>query len=222
MTKRFRTFSVLILAVLAALMAAVVPSLVEAPSAPRGILSKSHPGPVRLGDLLARVKTGAALPAVSGAAQRLVENANIVYVLKPGDHQAGVVGDSINAGKVHSLAFLLQFGALTGDAILSIYSGATAATKTTQETFRYRLADAVQGSATADTFGAWATSSALTLTAATYQNKMLVVEIDSDELTDGQNWCTLDLDSTASALNASVAAVCEPRIRANVIPTVIT
>ena len=162
-----------------------------------------------------------AMVPIAGGAGRFSENHSIIYVLKPADHQAGVVGDSIHGGKVHRIAFLIQFGSLTGDAVLSIYSGATAATKTTQETFRYRLADAVQGSDTADTFADWSTSSALTLTAATYQNRMLVVEIDMDELTAGQPWVTLDLDASASALNAAVAAVADPRYQAHDVPTVI-
>jgi hypothetical protein len=154
--------------------------------------------------------------------RRASETLSLPYILKPGDHQAGVDGDSVHMGRVFSLAFLIQFGALTGDAILSIYSGATNGTKTTQATFRYRLASAVQGSANGDQFAAWATSSALTLTAATYQNKLLVVEIDSADLADGQRWATLEFSSAASALNASVVAVGRPRHAANNPPTVIT
>jgi hypothetical protein len=152
---------------------------------------------------------------------RLSETKSLVYVRKPGDHQAGVDGDSLNMAKVYSIAFLLQFAAITGDAILKIFSGASAGTKTTAETFRYRLADADQGSALADNFGAWATSAALTLTAATYDNKLLVVELDSDQMTEGQPWATLELGAEASALNASIVAVGEPRFKAHDVPTII-
>ena len=152
---------------------------------------------------------------------RLSENKKIIYALKPGDHQAGADGDSFNAGKLHSFAFLIQAAVLTGDAVLKVYSGASDGTKTTAETFRYRLADADQGSAAADTFAAWSTSAALTLTAATYDNRLLVVEMDSDELTDGQPWVTLEISAAADAFNASVVAIGEPRIRAHDIPTVI-
>jgi hypothetical protein len=142
------------------------------------------------------------------------DGAHNVYVLKPGDHAAGVDGDSIHMGKLHTVRLLIQFGALTGNAILKMFSGATEGTKTTAETFRYALASAVQGGADGDKFGAWATSAALTLTAATYQNKLLVVEIDSDMPTVDQPWATLELGSEASALNAAVAAVGEARWKA--------
>lgn len=138
---------------------------------------------------------------------RLSEMHGIVYGLKPGDHQAGAVGDSILMESYRTVAFLIAFAAITGDAVLSIYSGASDGTKTTQETFNYRLADAAQAAAGADGYGNWATSTALTLTAATYQNKILLVEVDAQALTDGQPWVTLDLDAAASALNAAVVAI---------------
>lgn len=154
---------------------------------------------------------------------RLSERFNIVPVIEPQDHQsAGIDGDSINAGKLHSLAFLISFGQLTANSILTLYSGATAGTKTTAETFNYRLADAVVRTATADTFGAWATSAALTLTAATYEDKLLIVEIDPASLTDGQPWVTVEIDNTASELLVSAVAVCTPRYAGHDVPTVIS
>ena len=151
------------------------------------------------------------------------DGAHHVYVLKPGDHQAGVDGDSINMGLLHTLRFLIQFGALTGNAVLKIFSGATEGTKTTAEKFRHALASAAQGAADGDKFGTWTTGAAsLTLTAATYQNKLLVVEIDSDQLTVDQPWATLEFGSEASALNAAVAAIGESRYKAqDQTPTVI-
>ena len=90
------------------------------------------------------------------------EQASVVYVMKPGDHQAGVAGDSINMGKVSKVVYLLQTAAITGDTLLTVKSGATAGTETTSETFRYRLADGDQAAASADLFGDWATSTSLT------------------------------------------------------------
>lgn len=151
------------------------------------------------------------------------DGAHHVYVLKPGQHSAGVDGDSINMGKLHTVRFLIQFAVLTGNAILKVFSGATEGTKTTAENFRHALASAAQGAADGDKLGAWATGVAsLTLTAATYQNKLLVVEIDSDQMTDDQPWATLEFGSEATALNASVAAVGEARYKAqDQTPTVI-
>ena len=127
---------------------------------------------------------------------RLSEDGAIVYVLKPADHQAGVAGDSIDMGGVHSVSFIMACAGLTGDA-------------------------AVQGSATADTYSAWATSSSLTLTAATYQNKTTILEIDSAALTDGQPWLTLAISAAASAMTASVVAVGRARYSAHDAPTLI-
>lgn len=139
---------------------------------------------------------------------RLTQMVPPVYVLKPGtDYQAGIDGESINTKYSTHVAFLLQFGALTGDAVLSIYSGASDGTKTTQETFYYRLAEAAQGSASADVFGAESSGTTLTLTAATYQNKLLLVEIPVGTITDGQPWLTLNLSAAADALNASCVAM---------------
>jgi hypothetical protein len=134
----------------------------------------------------------------------LSETKSLIYVLKPGDHEAGVAGDSINMGLLNKVAYLVQFAAVTGDAVLTVKSGATAGTETTAETFRYRLADAAQAAAGADLFGDWATSSSLTLTAATYANKL-----------------TIAFSAAASALNASIVAVGEPRYKAHDGPTVI-
>ena len=62
---------------------------------------------------------------------RLSEDGTIVYVLKPADHQAGVSGDSIDMGGVHSVAFIMACAGLTGNAVLTIASGATAGAATT-------------------------------------------------------------------------------------------
>lgn len=143
---------------------------------------------------------------------RLSEMCGIVYVLKPGDHQAGIAGDSFTMKNYRHATFILQFAALTGDAVLTLKSGATAGTETTAETFNYRLADAVQGSDGADGFAAWATSSSLTLTAATYANKTLILEIDAADLTRDQPWLTLAFSAAADALNAAVIALlCEAK-----------
>ena len=153
---------------------------------------------------------------------RFSEEFGIVYGIKAADNQAGLDTDSINLGKGHNIVFLIAAGAITSDAVLKLYSGASDGTKTTAETFNYRLADAVQGSDTADTFGDWTTSAALTLTAATYQNRTLIIEVSFPELTQDQEWLTLEIGSEASAFNAAVLAILtEPRFSAHDMPTAI-
>ena len=149
------------------------------------------------------------------------ENNNIVYTLKPGDHQGGVDGDSVKFGGMERVVFLLMMAALTGDAILKFYSGVTDGAKTTALTFRYRLADGVQGAATGDSFGAWLTSAALTLTAATYANKMLLIEIEATEMTADHEFLTPEVSSAASAFNASIAMLGATKNRRLNVPSVI-
>lgn len=150
------------------------------------------------------------------------ENNNIVYTLKPGDHQGGVDGDSVNFGGMHRVCFLVMMAALTGSAILKFWSGATVGTKTTAITFRYRLADAVQGADSGDTFAAWATSAALTLTDGTYDNKMLLIEIEATEMEEDEPWLTPEIGSEASAFNASIAMLGATTNRQLNVPTAIS
>ena len=93
------------------------------------------------------------------------ETVTLIPLIESKDYgSVGIDTDSVNTGRLHSLIAVFTFGAITGNSVLKVYSGATAGTKTTAETFRYRLADAEQGVDDADNFGDWATSAALTLT----------------------------------------------------------
>lgn len=136
----------------------------------------------------------------------------IVHAIEPADKAgAGDDSDSINIGKLNWLTFVCAFGAITGNSVLKLYTGATAGTKTTAETFTYRLASGDFEAASADLYGTAATSAALTLTAGTYDHKTLIVEVDPATLTDGQPWVTLEFDATANPLNLAVIAIGEPR-----------
>lgn len=138
---------------------------------------------------------------------RLIQEKGIVFVLKPADHQAGVDGDSINLARAGHVTFLLQFGTIVGNAILKLFEGASDGAKTTAKTFKYYLTDAEHGAANADKFGAVAESAALTLTAATYDNKILAIEFAAEELTDGMQWVTLEVGAEADTLNLAAVAV---------------
>ena len=142
----------------------------------------------------------------------LAELLKVVNLIEPADHQAaGIDGDSINLGLIHQALIVITFGALTADSILTVNTGATEGTKTTAETFRYRLAGADLGTDGSDNFGAWATSAALTLTAATYDHRIVEVEVNSDEFTAAQPWLTINIDATATALFVGAVAVCRSR-----------
>ncbi len=140
---------------------------------------------------------------------RLSQENGIVFGFKPADHNAaGISADSVDTGKFSHIAYLLQFGELTGDAILTVKSGATDGVETTSETFYYRLAAAIQGATGADVYASETGVTTLTLTAATYENKELIVEVPVDELTADQPFLTLTLSNAATELFASCAIVC--------------
>lgn len=204
----------LMLAVMALALALLPAYLWQRPGRQRYTVAD---GPLSMADMR-RLRR---IPLVSGGSARLSERYKVVFVKKPADHGGAVMtGESINMGKLKRVLFIIQMGAITGNAALTLKSGATDGVQTTAETFRYRLADADQASADADTYGDWATSSSLTMTGTTYDNRTLLVEIDSDELTDGQPWLTLEA-SSITALNCAVVAIGEPAYEAHDVPTVI-
>lgn len=131
---------------------------------------------------------------------------------------------SINVGKAHEVCFLLNFGSITADDTLKVYTGAATATKTTAVAFKYRHAAADTTSALSDTFGAATavTSSGLTLTAATFDHKLLLVEVDSQAIDDDKPWVTLEVAGSATTQNCSALAIVRPRFASNSgTPTVI-
>ncbi len=153
---------------------------------------------------------------------RLAEQHKIVHILEAEDHNAGVDGDSVSLENYDHVTFIISFGELTGNAVLTINSGASAGTKTTPETFNYRACATDIKSAGGDLLAAETTSAALTLTAATYEDRFIVVEMDADEFTDGQQWITPALSSAASEIFASIIAILsKPRYAQNVPPTAI-
>ena len=154
---------------------------------------------------------------------RLCEETKIVPVLEPQDHQGGVDGDSVSLENYAHACFAILFGELTDDAVVKVWEGASAGTKTTALTFSYRATAIDFKSAGGDTLGTEATSAALSLVAADYEDRMLIIEIDDSELTQGLQWLTIEFGSQASELFVSVSAtLCKPRYAQAVPPTAIT
>jgi hypothetical protein len=154
---------------------------------------------------------------------RLCEQHKIVPCIEPEDHQAsGVDGDSVSLENYGHVTFVFTFGELTGNAVLTINSGASAGTKTTAETFNYRATAADLGAASGDALGTESTSAALTLTDATYEDRMVVVEMDADEFTEGQQWITPNVSDAATECFVScIAILSKPRYAQGVPPTAI-
>ncbi len=158
--------------------------------------------------------------------KRLSEEYGLVYVLKPGDYQAGSDGDSFCVKSYGHFALVFDCATLTDNGgngcILKVYSGAADATKTTAETFNYRYADADQAAASADQFSDWATSAALELDSATFSDRLLVVEMDAAELTAGQPYVTVEIGAEGTACNLGcVAILTQPKWSGYDMPTAI-
>jgi len=149
---------------------------------------------------------------------KLAENMKIIPVLALDTIASGGDGDSINMKGFHHCTFILTFGTLSGDAILTVNSGATDGAKTSALTFNYAVGTAVIGTytsaaAAADVLAADTAAATLTLTAASYLDKMLVVEVDASamDVANGEEWLTLSLSNAGSSGAADAVAVLEPR-----------
>lgn len=144
---------------------------------------------------------------------KVAELMKIAPILEPEDHAAGVDCDSINMANYERVAFVFLFGELTGDAVLTVSEGATEGTKTTAIDFHYRATSTDLKSEGGDeldseTLMDQSSDSGLTLTAATFEDRMVVVEIDARDLTGGLEWVTPSLSSAASELLVSCVALC--------------
>lgn len=128
--------------------------------------------------------------------------------------------DSFNMSKYgHATVVIMFAGTVTGDNVLTVERATSDAGDSSDATFHYRLGSAVFGAANSDVLAADATASTLTLTAATYQNKMLVLELDGDE-TGGYNWITVDFDGAASVgAVTAIAILSKPRYAEAVMDT---
>lgn len=153
---------------------------------------------------------------------RLGEEKKIVPVLSDGDLAAGasLSCDSINMEGFHRATFIVNYQTIGGAAnYVLLYSGATDGALTSALTFNYAFGGAATGAANADVLAANATSANLSVAHATYDNYMLVVEVDASDMdiANNENWLTLtfaDTDTGATG-NVSVVAILEPRYTNN-------
>jgi hypothetical protein len=143
---------------------------------------------------------------------RLSDEKKIVPILASIDINAGTDCDSVDMAEASHVAFVFVFASdLSGDAVLTVNSGATHGTKTTAMTFTYRYGSAAIAAATADVLTDEATSAALTLTGTTFVSRMLIVEVDAAELTDGHRYITPSFSAAADAGSVSCVAIVTPR-----------
>lgn len=129
----------------------------------------------------------------------------------------GVDSQSVHMGKFHRIAFMFNFGAVAANDTLKFFVGAADATKTTAIAFKYRLASADTGAASSDSFGAFTAvaDTGLTLTAATFDHKLVIVEFDSQAIADDTPWLTAEIAGSATTQNISITAIAQPRWASN-------
>ena len=145
--------------------------------------------------------------------QMLSMEKKLVPVLASANINAGVDADSVDMMGAKSLTLLCQFGpsyAGAAGAILKLFEGATHGTKTTALTFNYRYGGAAVKSATADILSAVASSAALQIATATLVSRLLVIELNADQITDGMRYLTLEVGAEADAGELTVLAVVDP------------
>lgn len=136
---------------------------------------------------------------------------------------SGIDFDSVHMGRLHSLSVCIPMGAITGNSILTVNTGATEGAKTTAIAFKYRFGGGDFKAASADILGAATAVAAagLTMTAATYDHRLLVIEVDADTMTDGQPWLTVSVDTTATVFLCGAIGIGYPRHQSNTALTVI-
>lgn len=148
---------------------------------------------------------------------RFPEIFKVVPVMASDDISAGVDADSINMKNFHRATFIMTFGTLSGNAVLTVNSGATDGEKTSALTFNYALGSAAIGAASCDVLAAGTAAATLTLTDTTYTDKMLIVEVEAAamDLANEEEWLTLSLSNAASSGTCDVVAILEPRYTGN-------
>jgi hypothetical protein len=143
---------------------------------------------------------------------RLAEEAGIIPLFEAIDLAAGADSDSFQM-KSSDVDIILITGVLTVPGALSVFSGATAAAKTTALPFTYRLSGADFKATGADLFGAEIAEAdgVLTLSATTHDHRTFVIHIDTADLPEGHSWVTLNLASGTAQAVAAVAIMRGPR-----------
>lgn len=148
------------------------------------------------------------------------ETNKIIPLLASADYGSGVDMDSFKMF-AHQATVILTFGAVTGNAVLKVYSGATAGTKSSSLPFKYAYGGGSIGAASADKLSAWADATAasgLTLTGTTYGSKMAVLQFNAAamDIANAEEWITIEVSSAAtSGILHAVAVLDNPRYSGN-------
>ena len=125
----------------------------------------------------------------------------------------------------HLTLIMIGNADIAGTPILTISAGLTVGAITAAITFSYRYSTDEVLTAGGDVMDTWATSNALTLTAASILDGMLVVEIDAQSLLLGgvqYQWVTPVLDAAGTDGECAIIGILsEPRYAQSIMPTAI-
>jgi hypothetical protein len=145
--------------------------------------------------------------------QILSQILKFVPLLSSADINAGVDSDSVDMQGVQSATFQLVFGPSYGGAnpaIIKLYSGATHGAKTTAMTFNYRYGGGAIKAASADVLSDIASSAALSIARATMVSRLLLLEVNADQITDGHRYLTVEVGAESDSGELCIIALLDP------------
>jgi len=150
------------------------------------------------------------------AKNRFSESHGILGLTVDGDWNAGFDSDSIDMAKYnHACVIIIGDSSLAGNAVIKVYGGATAGTKTAAATFAYRYAGGNVGSASSDVFDAVETSAALTTTATSMDSRVTLIEFEAADLNVSgtqYRYATVEVSAAGTAGTCDIVAILsEPR-----------
>ena len=135
---------------------------------------------------------------------------------------------SLNIQNAHHVTLLCQFlGDVDGNAKLSITSHTAADGDTTTLTdYKGYVTGADVGAVAADTFSATAVEvdnrqNYVTLTEATFEKRLLVIELDVAKINPAHKWIRVKFSADATAGTCIVIAAVQPRFKQKDIPTMV-
>ncbi|MBT3274195.1 MAG: hypothetical protein HN368_13640 [Spirochaetales bacterium] len=141
------------------------------------------------------------------------EEVHVVPLIAPVDTAAVAVNtDVVNLENYHNVQFIIPLGVVTGDTIAATVEECddTTPSNSTAIAFYYRLSSAVG----TDSMGARAVATTAGVTvAATDDNKVLIIDVASDELTDGFPYvrAVLTPGGSMTVLLVGAVAIMRPR-----------
>src|SRR3990167_4721328 len=158
------------------------------------------------------------------AKNRFSQSHGILGLTVDGDWNTGFDSDSIDMAKYnHATILIIGDANLAGNAVLTLYGGATAGTKTAAATFAYRYSGADIGSANSDVLAAVLTSAALTSTATSMDSRVTVIEFEAADLNISgtqYRYATLEVSAAGTAGTCDIVAILsEPRYMEAVMDT---